>query len=503
MDLMRFAWGLFLLLFCAAKAGAQPTIEHPGIECIEPGKFAVVLSGVDPVDEVQTAKVYFRSSLYPDFYYVEMTRDVDRFVGVLPQVSPETPEVVYYLEAIDNVFEGSRSREFLADVDDCDDDPGAAYYTGSEPGIIVGATTAGSSALPPGFSAIGIVGTITAVGVSSGVGGGVGAGVAVAAAVGAAGVAGAVVATSPGESSTTTVVAAPPSTTVATTSVPPSGSPSPSTTTAVTTSITTTTVAPGGTTTVPGPSTTTVPGPSTTTTSTPTSTTSSSTSTTTTSAPPLDASCFTVQVLGDCKVRLNATCVSLPVDRYDWVLDTQNKWNSVTVSNGPATFEHTWDGDDCGENSEAITFSLTVYRGGSSSSATKSISVPGNDLKAFSEQRLLPLKMAAFLELSSSGERGRARITLDGLAVQPMVSPGQPVELRVDSAAGKREVATVIMGGRGEPGLLRLDLSDTLEVVSGSLRATEGNVLTQGPRAITFRLAGQAGETVRFTFELR
>lgn len=191
------------------------------------------------------------------------------------------------------------------------------------------------------------------------------------------------------------------------------------------------------------------------------------------------------------------------MDRYDWVLDTQNKWKSVTVSNGPAIFDHTWNGGDCGENSQTITFSLTVYRGGSSSSATKSISVPGSDLKAFSEQRRLPLKMAAFLELSSSGERARARITVDGLAVQPMVSPGQPVELRVDSAAGKREVAAVIMGGRGEPGLLRLDLSATLEVVSGSLRATEGNVLTQGPRAITFRLAGQPGEIVRFTFELR
>ena len=498
MDLMRFAWGLCLLLACAGKAGAQPTIEHPGIECIEPGKFAVVLSGIDPVDEVQTAKVYFRSSLYPDFYYVEMTRDADRFVGVLPQVAPETPEVVYYLEAIDTVFESARSREFLADVDDCDDDPAAAYYTGSEPGIIVGATTAGSSALPPGFSAIGIVGTITAVGVSSGVGGGVGAGVAVAAAVGAAGVAGAVVATSPGESSTTTVVGAPPSTTVPTTSAPPSGSPSPSsstTTTAVTTSITTTTVAPGGTTTVPGPSTTT--------TSTPTSTTSSSSSTTTTSAPPLDASCFTVQVLGDCKVRLNATCVSPPVDRYDWVLDTQDKFKRVTVSNGPAVFDHTWSDNDCDEDGSTITFSLTVYRGGSSSSATKSIFVPGNDLKALPEERLLPLKMAATLELSSSGERGKARIALDGLAVQPVVSSGQPVELRVDAAAGKREVAAVIVGGRGEPGLLRLDLSATLEVVSGSLRATEGNVLTQGPRAVTFRLAGQPGETVRFTFELR
>ena len=202
-------------------------------------------------------------------------------------------------------------------------------------------------------------------------------------------------------------------------------------------------------------------------------------------------------------MRVNATCVSQPVDRYDWVLDTEDEFDRVTVSDGPATFEHTWDDDDCKDGS-TIRFSLTVHRGAATSSATKSLFVPGErDFKAVRAQPLRPLKMAVLLELPSSGERGRAQVQLDRAAVSPAVSSGEPVELRVDAAAGTREVAAMIFGGRGEPGLLRIDLSSTVEVVPGSLRATEGSVMTQGPRSLAFRLAGHPGERVRFTFELR
>ena len=255
---------LVAVALCAIGPGlsAQPSIDHAALECIAPGQFAVVLSGIDPGEELQTAKVYFRSSLYPDFYYVEMTYEEGRYVGILPQVSPETPRVVYYLEAIDSVFNSTRSHEFDPPVKDpCDDDPAAAYLLGANPGIVVGVTTAAQSALPPGFSAVGIIGTITAAGASAGVGGGVSTGVVVAAA-GAAGVAGGVVATQPEEepAMTTAIADAPPP--EATTSVAP-------TTTVGTTSTvlpgqTTTTVV--TTTTTPGPSTTTAPGPSTTTT---------------------------------------------------------------------------------------------------------------------------------------------------------------------------------------------------------------------------------------------
>ena len=211
-----------------------------------------------------------------------------------------------------------------------------------------------------------------------------------------------------------------------------------------------------------------------------------------------------MQVLDECEVRVNATCVSQPVDRYDWVLDVNDRFDRVTVNDGPATFVHEWDEDDCDEDGATIQFSLTVHRGAATSSANKSLFVPGeDDLKEPPLNRLLSLRMTALLELPSSRERGRAQIQLDGVAVPPAVSPGEPLELRVDAAAGTRELGAVVMGGRGEPGLLRIDLSSTIEVVPGSLRATAGSVMTQGSRNIAFRLAGHPGERVRFTFELR
>jgi hypothetical protein len=211
-----------------------------------------------------------------------------------------------------------------------------------------------------------------------------------------------------------------------------------------------------------------------------------------------------VQVLRDCKVRLNATCVSSPVDRYEWVLDTQDRFETVNVPDGPAVLDHTWDDDDCDEDGSTITFRLTVHRGAATSTATKSLFVPGeDDLKESSALRELPLRMTVLLELPASRENARAGISVDGLASPRLVSSGEPIELRFEGAVGTREVTATVWGVGSEPGNIQIDLNATLEVVPGSLRATQGVVLTQGPRTVTFRLAGRPGESVRFTFELR
>ena len=134
-----------------------------------------------------------------------MTYENGRFQGILPRPSPETTQIIYYLEAIDGVFNGTRSLEWDPLVQECDDDPAAVYFTGEETGIVIGATTSGQSAIPAGFSAAGIIGTIGATGVATGVGGGIGAGTAVAVGAVAAGAAArAVVATSGGEDEPTT-----------------------------------------------------------------------------------------------------------------------------------------------------------------------------------------------------------------------------------------------------------------------------------------------------------
>ena len=52
----------------------------------------------------------------------------------------------------------------------------AAWFTGEDPGIIVGAPTAGLAAVPAGFSAVGIAGFVNSLGVLTTVGVGAAAG---------------------------------------------------------------------------------------------------------------------------------------------------------------------------------------------------------------------------------------------------------------------------------------------------------------------------------------
>jgi hypothetical protein len=510
----------FLLAAALSALEAEPRIEHQGLRCIAPGKFALVLSIIDPDEEVQTAKVYFRSVLYPDFYYIEMHREDkgdgasegDRFIGVLPQVAPETPKVIYYVEVVDQIFDSVRSAEFDPTVGDCKQDPKGAYFAGDNPGIVVGAVSSSASAIPPGFSAAGIVGAITAAGTATGVGGGISTGVVVASAAAAAGVGGVVVATASNAETTS-------STSTSTSTAPPSGTTAPSTTTVVGgPPPATTSISPGSTTTamsttVPGPATTTSTTPGSTTTtpgsttsvgattsiSSSSSTTSSSSSTTTSvAAAPLDSSCFTVQLLAACSIRVDATCVSPPVDRYDWVLDRQNKFRRVTISNGPAVVTQTWTAPDC-DTDDTLIFRLTVFRGAASSETEKSLFVPVS-LKASREPTPGPTTLRVRLELPMRDGSGSARVLVDGTLVRALRS-GEPGEITLSLGAGAHELEAVVARADGTPGSLSVAFASAA-LRPGSIRSVEGNVLASAPDGMTLRLAGASGEGVRLRFEL-
>lgn len=502
---------LALAFAFAPSLGAAPSIVHSGLECIAPSRFAVVLSGIDPESEIQTAKVYFRSELYPDFYYVVMKLEGERFVGILPQAAPSTPRVIYYLEAVDQAFDSVRSEEFAPVVGECDDDPALAYLAGGTPEIVVGATTAGAATLPPGFAAAGIVGTIASTGVASGIGGGIGTGVAVAGAAGAAGAAAAVVVAGQGEASTSTAAAAPPTSSV-TTSTPAGGGPSStSPTTSVgaspTTSISNTTTVPGGSTTTSTPggstsstTTTTTGGSTTSTTTSSSSTTTSPSSTTTTTVSPLNADCFTVEIKGPCDVKVNAKCVDDPVDRYDWVLDTQNKFQRIDIIDGKKEEKHKWSSAVCSQN-ESITFRLTVYRGGFSSTAEKTVLVPAS-LTVGPGLQPVELRMDTRLEIASPDDRSRVRIQVDGRLAGAIVA-GQPLSVRMLLSPGPHEIEGVVLRSPGESGLWSLDFSGTSAFREGTLRVLQGTVLAMGQRTVTFRLSGQPEERLRLRFELQ
>jgi hypothetical protein len=167
----------------ADVASSVPTgIEHPGIECLTHDHYPKVDAGIRPGDKVQTSRVYFRSDKYPDFYYVEMTKEhptIDDFQAVLPKPGPETERLIYYLESVTDKFESLQTPEYAPEViaaEECRRRGTPAWFEG-DPSIVVGATQPGMAAIPPGFQAIGITGFVNSLGVLSSIGGGAAGGV--------------------------------------------------------------------------------------------------------------------------------------------------------------------------------------------------------------------------------------------------------------------------------------------------------------------------------------
>ncbi len=171
-----------------AAQNPGPQILHNGLRCIAAGEHVILQALVEPVDEVETVKVYFRANMYSLFYYVEMERAGLGFQGVLPKPSTEINGMVYYLEAVDRSFNSIRTEEYTPEVRgnraDCRDDNPLPIYLEGPASIAVGATEAGP-AFPSGFLTDGIVTTISTLGVASNPGGISGTAVAIGVAAGA------------------------------------------------------------------------------------------------------------------------------------------------------------------------------------------------------------------------------------------------------------------------------------------------------------------------------
>ena len=159
------------------------TIEHEPLECLTRDEFPMLNALIEPPADVQLARLFFRAAQHSDLYFVDMALSaVDgKFHVVLPKASPETTSIHYYVEAIDREFDSVRTEEFVAVVETaiaCKRRGPVAWFTGSNPGIVVNAVAPGAPAIPAGFQAAGIsafissTGIVTAATAGAAVGGG-------------------------------------------------------------------------------------------------------------------------------------------------------------------------------------------------------------------------------------------------------------------------------------------------------------------------------------------
>jgi len=472
------------LLF-ASSLGAQPRIEHDDVDCLPRGEFTQFLASIQPASSIRTAKLYFRSNLYPEFYFVAMSLDAaSSFGAVMPLPAEETTKVVYYIEAVDLSFQTSRSEELEVSVSDdsrCRRGPGAVLFPGANPAIVVGAIQAGVPAIPAGFQASGITGFLAATGgVAATGGGGIGIGVAVGAAAGAAAGVGVILAGG-GESDGT-------ATTSPTTTAPPLGGGGTASTTTASSSTTTSAIS--------APTTTSAPSTSSINTATTTEP-----STTTTAPSPLTA-CFEWQALGNCRVFFDSCSTpASSITRYEW------RMLGPPVPEPPQVESFTFNFEADPRCRGSMSFNhpvrLTVFDGlGRSDSVQQNVSVrPGATYRTEDRTSAILSFKSQLAALPPDGS-ARGQIVVNGARLPPSDNASASRhEVRVGTGTVRIEVTLLTPVSPGS--LWELDFSSSKDLVAGSVKPEGGAVVGAEERRIVFRLNGDRGETFRLRVEVR
>ncbi len=162
----------------APPAPAPLSVAHSPVGCMVAGTNPQIDAGISPEEQVQAGRVYFKSALGDAFYYVEMTPQAGRHVGVLPKPRPDAGPITYYVEGVARDYAQSQTPEERAVVvekpEDCEGKILAALGP-TDPVRVFSVT--GGTALPPGFSG---VSSVVAAGAGAGAAGAAGAGAAAA-----------------------------------------------------------------------------------------------------------------------------------------------------------------------------------------------------------------------------------------------------------------------------------------------------------------------------------
>jgi hypothetical protein len=131
------------------------TLTHEAVTCFIAGEFPLLDATVDPVANIARARIYFKSALIENYYYVEATPAEGKFIGKLPRPRTEASPVTYYFQATTTDFAEMQLKEVSALVvekrEDCPDDKVAAIGPPGEVTVFSAAT--GLAIAPAGFAA--------------------------------------------------------------------------------------------------------------------------------------------------------------------------------------------------------------------------------------------------------------------------------------------------------------------------------------------------------------
>lgn len=91
-------------------ASDEPTVDHQPVECSVPGKNPRICAYVLDDGEVKRVRVYFRSNRQDAYYWSDMAFDGIQFCATLPVAKDNIHSIDYYVWAVDDDFEITRTR---------------------------------------------------------------------------------------------------------------------------------------------------------------------------------------------------------------------------------------------------------------------------------------------------------------------------------------------------------------------------------------------------------
>jgi hypothetical protein len=91
-------------------------VSHEPVGCMIADQSPQIEATVVPSSSVANVRVYFRSALSPDLYYIAAERQGDRYVASLPRPQLNASPVTFYVEAVSRDGVLGRSAESIAGV---------------------------------------------------------------------------------------------------------------------------------------------------------------------------------------------------------------------------------------------------------------------------------------------------------------------------------------------------------------------------------------------------
>jgi hypothetical protein len=201
--------------------------------------------------------------------------------------------------------------------------------------------------------------------------------------------------------------------------------------------------------------------------------------------------------MNSCVWRFDASCSTGPIVQYNWAIDPAGNMPAPRppVSHSGQVVTIDWNPPTYGgcSGSPFITAQLTVVGSvGQTDSKSQGVNI---DLKTFPEQGGIQSSFTSLLETGAHGF-----VTLNQTRTDTTTA-SRPFRHELRGVSGKNTIEAHVQPS-GAEGLWKFDFSSSARLVPGSLRAESGGLAVLDARTIVFRLTGDSGERIRFTFEL-